>query len=175
MRRTLVLLLPIALLLMAPNRLPAPIQEVQENPPPEQSAKPNPKRRTKPKATSESSESSTRRQTPSPPKNQATPSRNPFDGTWLGTFNGVPTKGDVQFTLTISGKASVVNETSSTFGSLTNRAACDGIAIRWQDGTSSWTLAPNKDEKTAVVTCDYGGFFGIGAYHSSVIFRRTSP
>ena len=90
-------------------------------------------------------------------------------------WNIVPTKGNVQFTLTISGKASVVNETSSTFGSLTNRAACDETTIRWQDSTSSWTLAPNKDEKTAVVTCDYGGFFGIGAYHSSVIFRRTSP
>ena len=177
MKRPFILYLTVGLLLATTHRLPAPIQEVPESPTPapEQSAKPKPKRTVKPTA-SPNSESSTKRQTPSStPKNQATPNRNPFDGTWLGTFNGVPTKGNVQFTLTVSANGSVVNETSSTFGSLTNRATPDGRTTRWQDGTSAWTLTPNAEEKTAIVTCDYEGFFGIGAYHSSVVFRRTSP
>jgi F5/8 type C domain len=73
-------LLSIALLLVTAHRLPAPIQEIPESPTPapEQSAKP--KRTIKPKTTSESSESSTKRQTASPQsRTEAASNRKPFN------------------------------------------------------------------------------------------------
>src|SRR5438046_10693239 len=97
-------LLVLAFLLATTSRLPAPIQEVQESPTPapEQSAKPKPKRTVKPKVTNENSESSTKRQTPSPiPKNQATPNRNLLDGTWDGTLNNGPFVGTVASTFSL--------------------------------------------------------------------------
>jgi hypothetical protein len=170
-------ILVLVFLLVGAHRLPAPIQEVPESPTPapEQSAKPKPKRTVKPKA-NESSESSTKRQTPSStPKNQATPNRNPFDGAWLGIFKNIPFYGDVEFTITITGTGTALTSKSSTFGVRTYQSTCDGTSVKWTDGPSHGTLTPNSDGRTAVVASDNGGgFFGIGAYSSSVIFRRVS-
>lgn len=72
----------LVILLISAHRLPAPISEIPETPKPapEQSAKPKPKRTIKPKVASESSEPSTRRQTPSPQsKSEAASNRKPFD------------------------------------------------------------------------------------------------
>jgi hypothetical protein len=181
MKRTFSVFLALSLFLATTHRLPAPIQEVPESPTPkpEQSAKP--KRTVKPKA-SESSESSTKRQTPSPiPKNQSTPNRNPFDGTWVGIFKAIPFKGDIEFTFTITGTGKVVSARWST-DAHTYQSTCDGTSVKWTDThfaqPSPWhtTFTPNSDGRTAVVACDNeGGFLGIGAYSSSVIFRRTSP
>ena len=167
-----------ALLLVFAQRLPAPIQETPESPTPipEQSAKPKPKRTVKPKAAG-LSESSEKRQTTSPqPKNQTTPNQNPFDGTWVGMFKGIPFYGDVEFTIFITKTGTVVTSRSSTFGTRIYQSTCDGTNVKWTDGPSHGTLTPNSDGRTAVVASDNGGgFFGIGAYSSSVIFRKTSP
>jgi hypothetical protein len=76
----------IVLLAISAHRLPAPIQEIPENPTPapEQSAKPKPKRATKPKVTSENSESQGK--TASSSQTRPTPK---FAGTWTGTVNWV--------------------------------------------------------------------------------------
>jgi hypothetical protein len=74
------LLLTVALLLIAPHRLPAPISEIPESPTlaPEQSAKPKPKRTTKPKVTSESSDTF-RENVSAGPQTQPTGNRKPFN------------------------------------------------------------------------------------------------
>ena len=175
MNRAIRFSLIIALLLISAPRLPAPIQEVPESP------TPAPEKSTKPKRTvkkaSESSEASTRRQTLSPtPKNQATPNQNQFDGAWAGVFKSIPLYGDVEFTITITGKGTSLTSKSLAFGVRTYHSTCDGANVKWTDGAGHGTLTPNSDGMTAVVATDNGGgFFGIGAYSSSVIFRRVSP
>jgi hypothetical protein len=170
-------------LLISAHRLPAPISELPESPTPtpEQSAKPKPKRTVKPKVTSENSESSTKRQTPSPPQSQPTPNRNPFDGTWVGIFKAIPFHGDIEFTFTITGTGTVVAARWST-GAGNYQSSCDGTSVKWTDRhfaqPSPWhtTFTPNSDGRTAIVASDNeGGTFGIGAYSSSAVFRRTSP
>src|ERR1700737_3380618 len=133
MKRTLLIL---AFLVAIWHRLPAPIQEFPESPTPapEKSAKPKPKRTIKPKVASDSSESSTKRQTPSPLQSKATPQRNLFEGTWLGTLKGLPFAGDVNYTLTINSAGTVANEKSTTFGSLSWPATCDGVTTRGKSG-----------------------------------------
>ena len=160
------------LLFVSAHRLPAPIQEVPESPAPtlEQSAKPKPKRTLRPKVTTESS---TTRQTSSPqPRNQPTPQQNPFDGTRVGTLNNLPFTGNVEFTLFIAASGASVTEKSATFGTHNYQANCDGSTMRWETG-ASWTLTPNPDKQTALVTCNGAGFFGIGSFSLSTIFRRT--
>ena len=173
MKRTLALLLTVALLLITAHRLPAPISESPENPTPapEQSAKPKTKRTVKPKA-NENSRSSTKRKTPTPtPEN-----RNPFDGTWIGTFLAIPFYGNVECTIIITGTGTVLTSKSAAFGTRTYKSICDGTSVKWTDGPSHAALTPTSDSRTAIVALDNGGgFFGIGAYSSSVIFRRVSP
>jgi hypothetical protein len=179
-KRSLALLLIATLLLATAHRLPAPIQEVPESPSPapEQPTKPKPKRTVKPK-TRESSEASTKPKTSSPPpKSQATPERNSIDGTWTGTLNcpvgfGVG-NGEVQFTLAISGTGTVVNVKSIPWGlEHGHRVSYDGKTLRWQTG-SNWTLTPNADGKTALLTASASGLFGINAFNSSATFHRMS-
>ena len=177
MKQTPTLLLTVALLLATAHRLPAPIQEVPENPTPapEQSATPKPKRTTKPKVTSESSERTSKQQTHatiSAPKSESTPS-NPFEGGWLGTLNNLPFAGNVEFTLVVSAAGTAVIEKSANFGTHNFQANCDGSTMRWETG-SSWTLTPNPDGKTALVTCNNGGFFGVGAFSLSTVFRKIT-
>ena len=163
-------------LLITAHRLTAPIvEEEKPTPAPEQTAKPKPKRQVN--KSSENSERSTKRPTPSPtPKNQVASKRTPFDGTWVGIFKGIPFYGDVEFTITITGTGTVLTSRSSTFGMRTYQSTCDGTNVKWTDGPSHGTLTPNSDGRTAVVASDNGGgFFGIGAYSSSVIFRKVSP
>ena len=174
--RTFRFLLVIALVVMTANRLPAPISEVPESPTPapEQSAKPKPKPTIKPKVTSESSESSIKRQTPSPqPKSQATPQRNLFNGTWVGTIRrGIFGNIDCTFIISAAG-TSVVDK--SRLGSFTWRATCDGQRMQWRGGAMdanncSWTFTPNADGETALVTESV-----LFVANSSAVFRKTSP
>jgi len=172
LRQTFCFSLVAALLLITAQRLLAPIQEVPESPTPvpEQSAKPKPKRTIKPKVTSERSESSTKRQTPSPLQSKATPQRNLFDGTWTGFLN------DDHRTLFINSAGTVVTEKSVKWGTATWPATCDGVSMRCNTaGGCSWTLTPNPDGKTAPATATCPGFLGIGAGTWSAVFRRTSP
>jgi hypothetical protein len=170
--------LVLVLLLFSAHRLPAPIQEVPESPPPatEQSAKPKARRTIKTEAKTENSESSTKRQTPLPiPKNQATPNRNLFDGTWVGTLNNAPFVGTVQDTFVIGASGTSTIEKLGNLSPKLFQATCDGITTRWISSTCTDALTPNPDGKTALVTINCTGVFGIGAYNTSTIFHRTSP
>jgi hypothetical protein len=175
LRRTFCFLLVAALLLATAHRLPAPISEIPESPTPapEQPAKPKPT--VKPKA-NENSKSSTKRQTPSPtPQSKATPQRNPFDGTWIGTLNNLPWLGNTEFTFLISASGTSITEKSKQMGTKPYQAACEGSTMRWTaEANCAWTFTPNPDGKTALATINCPGLFGIGIYNSPTIFRRTS-
>jgi hypothetical protein len=169
-RRSIFLILA---LLMITHRLPAPIVETPEKatPAPEQSAKPKPKRVTRQKIESESSQEKAGQQirtaSPSP-----TPNQNPFEGVWVGTLNNLPFTGNVEFTLVVTAAGTAVTEKSANFGSNSFQANCDGSTMRWETG-SSWSLTPNPDRQTALVTCNNGGFFGVGAFSLSTVFRKS--
>ena len=172
MKRTLAFCLTVALLLSTTQRAPAPISEESPTPAPKQSVKP--KRTIKPGA-NDSSESSTKRQTPSPtPKSQSTSNRNPFDGTWAGTLNNAPFVGTVEDTFVISASGTSVIERLGKLSPKLFQTTCDGITIRWINSTCTDTITPNSDGKTALVTIKCTGVFGVGAYNVSTIFRRTS-
>jgi hypothetical protein len=174
--RTSRLLLVAALLLITAHRLPAPIQEVPENPTPalEQSAKPKPKRTTKPKVAADKAESSVSvPQRARTAAHTATPNQNRFDGTWIGTLNNLPFAGNVEFTLMVTGNGMSVIEKSANFGTNTFQVNCDSNTMSWVTG-SSWTLTPNPDSQTALVTCNNPGFFGVGAFSLSTVFRKAA-
>jgi hypothetical protein len=162
-RRFRFLFVALSILLIA-QRSPAPISEETPVPKTEQPAKPKPKRKT----TSESSETKTRA-----PAAMATPIQNKFDGTWMGTLNNLPFAGNVDFTLLVSGSGTAVIEKSVNYGTHPFQVNCDGSTMRWETG-ASWTLTPNPDGQTALITCNSGGFFGVGAFSLSTVFRRTS-
>ena len=174
------LLAVIGFLVIAAHRLPAPIQEIQENPTPApaHSAKPKSKRAVKPRGTARSSEDSARPKAPSPTetKRQANLQRNPIDGTWVGTLN------NIQFTAVISRSGTVVQETS-TDGTFTWNATYDGKTMRWSwqrlllSGDSTATII-DPNGKTALVTSNSAGaplLLGAGAHNTSAIFYKVSP
>jgi len=154
--------------LVTAHRLPAPISEENPTPSPEKAAKPKPKRTSKPEK--ESSGSTRSRATTAP---NATPIQNKFDGTWMGTLNNLPFVGNLDDTLFVSGGGTAVTEKSVNFGTHDFQVNCDGSTMRWETG-ASWTLTPNPDGQTALITCNSGGFFGVGAFSLSTVFRRTS-
>lgn len=162
----------LALLLVTAHRLPAPIVEESSTPAPKQSAKPKPKRVSKPKAANENAERAAMPQkrtiTPAATRNQ-----NRFDGTWVGTLNNLPFTGNVEFTLVVTGNGTSVTEKSANFGTNTFQVNCDGSTMRWETG-SSWTLNPIAEGQTALVTCNNPGFFGVGAFSLSAVFRKSA-
>jgi hypothetical protein len=184
-------LLPIGLLLVTADRLPAPIQEVPESPTPapEQSARPKPKRIIKPKA-SESSENSTKAKTSSPPQTKAAPQHNLFDGTWVGKtcvgFDGSHETMDVTIFISAGGTRVDVKMVGVGFASqeggvgekvyTSKKPICDGRTVKWNDGWGNWVLTPNSDGKTAHFTCDWSpGLLLLPACHSSETFQKVSP
>src|SRR6266481_903351 len=160
------------LLFITAHRLPAPISEESPTPAPVQSAKPKLKRVSKPKVANENAEGAVTspKRTIAP---AATPNQNRFDGTWVGTLNNLPFAGNVDFTLSVTGSGTSVTEKSANFGTNTFEVACDGSTMKWETG-SSWTLTPIGDGQTALVTCNNGGFFGVGAFSLSTVFRRST-
>ena len=174
MNRGIRLLFTLGLLLIGTLRLPAPIQEAPESPTPtpEQPAKPKPKRPARSNVAGERAESSVPQQmrTPVP---IATPNQNRFDGAWVGTLNNLPFAGNVEFTLLVTDNGMSVTEKSTNFGTHTFQVNCDGSTMRWETG-SSWTLTPNPDGQTALITCNNAGFFGVGAFSLSTVFRKTA-
>jgi hypothetical protein len=152
-----------SLLFLIAHRLPAPIAEESPTPLPQQFAKPK--------------RAITKPQTPSPPpKKQATPNRNPFDGTWVGDINQAD-MGVNQFTLSISGSGTVL-EWTSKWGMQTLKVACDGKTMRWNwkgkvlRGSCAFT--PNPDGKTAIMTDQSPGFLGMHAFSSTTTFHKVS-
>jgi hypothetical protein len=173
------LFLMLALLLITAQRLPAPIQELSESPTPapRQSAKPQPKRSSKPKVTNENSVGSTKRLTPLLPQGKPTPQRILFDGTWRGTIE-CGLAGDKDITFQVSANGTVLTTNIHFFDwPKTLTPTCDGHAMTWKTtAIQTWTLTPNSDGRTAVVTGnDPGALFGLGAFNSSAIFRKMSP
>jgi hypothetical protein len=160
--------LSVIILLLITHRLPAPIQEENPTPAPEKSVRPKPKRVSKPE--SESARSTHSRATTA---QTAAPIQNKFDGAWIGTLNNLPFTGNVDFTLFVSGGGTAVVEKSVNYGTNNFQVNCDGSTMRWETG-ASWTLTPNPDGQTALITCNSGGFFGVGAFSLSTVFRRTS-
>jgi cytoskeletal protein RodZ len=175
LRRVARILLVVALLLVTAHRLPAPIQEVPENPTPapQQSAKPKPKRTIKLKDTTDNSEGSRRRQTPSPtPRIQANPNSTPFAGTWSGTMN-ISLFGDIGYTFLIESAQTTVKmwgtnkpaEIPHTKADVCQASVgVDGISWTWS--AWRWTLKPYADGKTALVKV--AGPF----QNASAVFRR---
>jgi hypothetical protein len=159
------------LLFVSAHRLPAPIAEESSTPVPAQSVKPKPKRVSKPKVANENAEGAvtSQKRTIAP---AATPNQNHFDGTWLGTLNNLPFAGNVDFTLVVTANGTSVTE-KSNFGMNTFQVNCDGSTMKWETG-SSWTLTPIGDGQTALVTCNNGGFFGVGAFGLSTVFRKST-
>jgi hypothetical protein len=160
------------LLLLSTQRSPAPISEENPTPASEQTPKPRIKRSAKPKAIADGADK-TAGQRMRAPVATPTPIQDRFDGAWVGTLNNLPFTGNVEFTLFVSGSGTSVIEKSANFGSNTFQSNCDGNTMRWETG-SSWTLTPNPDGQTALITCNSGGFFGVGAFSLSTIFRRTT-
>jgi len=170
--RAVLFLFTITLLVITAHRLPAPISEENHTPASEQTPKPKAKRSPKPKAVAEDADQTTARRTRAPVATP-TPIQDHFDGAWVGTLNNLPFTGNVEFTLFVSGSGTSVIEKSANFGSNTFQSSCDGNTMRWETG-SSWTLTPNPDGQTALITCNNAGFFGVGAFSLSTIFRRTT-
>jgi hypothetical protein len=157
MRRSTRFLFGFALIVITAHRLPAPIQEVPENPTPasEQSAKPKPKRTTKPKGTSENSENSTKRQTPSPaPKSTPPPSQKRFAGTWTGKIFRSGSGSTDNITVVVT--AAETSATVSNFfpGPQTGRTTINGNTISWNWMLAKWTMTVNQDGQTAQIVAD---------------------
>ena len=153
--------LTLALLLITTHRLPAPIQEIPENPTPapqESVSQQKPKHSAKSKPHAEQHEASTKRHE----STQATQikARKPENqsrcaGIWTGVLSfGI--LGTAEETLTIDSTGTVVVE-KNQFGSATHPATWDGTTVTFQSGALNeiaFTLAPNADGQTAVVTAN---------------------
>ena len=172
--------LVVIFLLITAHRLPAPIQEIAESPTPapeqsarptpapERSAKPKPKPTTKPKVTSDNSQSSTKRQTPSPaPKTQPTP-QSRFAGTWSGTvYCPHPwLGGDSQCTYIINASESSVTESCERFNRQTAAATVSGNSISWDNGwfkayhNTLTLLEGGRTARVTITSSSYGNGSG---------------
>ena len=148
----------IALVLTA-RPLPAPIQEIPENPTPapqESASQRKPKHSTKSKPNAEESGAPSKRHeitSATHTKAQKPENKSRCGGVWIGVLNfGI--LGNADETLTIDPSGTVVVE-KNQFGSATHPATWDGTTVRFQSGALNeiaFTLAPNADGQTAVVT-----------------------
>jgi len=158
LHRTFCFSLVAALLLITAHRLPAPIQEVPESPTPapEQGAT-KPKHPSKSKRRTEESEAPrTNEKSNIAEGSKSQLKKKPqerFAGAWSGTISqGL--WGNVEFTLVLNAAGTSVTDKSG-FGTFTHAATSDGNMTTWQSGLLSeirWTLTPNPDGKTALVT-----------------------
>jgi hypothetical protein len=154
------------LLLLSTQRSPAPISEENPTPAPTQVPKPKPPHLSKPKP---STSTARPRATAS-----ATPIQNKFDGTWTGTIPNLPFVGNVDYILFVSGAGTSAMEKTANFGTNSFQASSDGYIMRWNANGTDFTLTPNSDGQTALVTANNPGFLGMGAFSLSTVFRRTS-
>ncbi|PYL61931.1 MAG: hypothetical protein DMF24_05660, partial [Verrucomicrobia bacterium] len=148
--------LTLVVLLIAAPRLPAPIQEIPENPTParqESVAQRKPKHSTKVKLNAEEREAPSKRHEITPPTRTKPENKSRCGGVWIGVLNfGI--LGNADETVTIDPSGTVVVE-KNQFGSATHPATWDGTTVRFQSGALNeiaFTLAPNADGQTAVVT-----------------------
>jgi hypothetical protein len=154
-------------------RLPAPVQEIPENPTPaatpspKLSATPKPKRTARPSTTTEVSE---RVVTPKPHASpllataHATPTPNIFAGQWIGSMHLWPAsdrqgigriRGNFETHFEVSADGTSIVE-SAKLGKGSETTWRSGNAIRWRSSIfkqMTCELRPDADGKTAVVTC----------------------
>ena len=145
-------------ILLIARQSPAPIIE-EEKPTPapqEPVSQRKPKHSAKPKLNAEESETPSKRHAITPAtrtKAQKPESKSRCGGVWLGVLNfGI--LGNADESLTIDPTGTVVVE-KNQFGSATHPATWDGTTVRFQSGALNeiaFTLAPNADGQTAVVT-----------------------
>lgn len=168
MKRTLIVLLAVALLLVTAHRLPAPISEIPENPTPAPEEQSKPKKTRSKSKTVEFEPNTESARKPSSPSTVQGPAR--FAGTWTGTINqGV--LGETEVTLIVNASATSVQENSKV-GAFTRDATASGNTMTWVAGwlnEITWAFTPAADGKTAAVTSKSG--MGV---HGASTFRRTS-
>jgi hypothetical protein len=149
------------LLELSAHRLPAPIIEAPENPTPapEQASKPKWKPRAKAKTSGGDKESTKAPIAPGPGR---------FAGNWFGTISqGI--WGDVKVPLVINANGSSVKMTAGE-----RPATVNGDTITWKSGLFNeitWTLTPQKDGTTALVTSKSG----LGVNGTATFSRTQSP
>jgi len=148
-------------LLITAHRLPAPIvEEEKPTPAPERSAKPKPKRTFK-KATSENSETSTKRQTPSPTlKTQATSQRK-FAGTWKGTLDGR------EWVIVVDANETQGSAAGGPWGTERGATRINQNTISWNYVFNSWSLTVSPGSKTAQVVLHYIGGTSSGTFEKT--------
>ena len=181
LNRTPCLLIIAALLFVIAHRLPAPIVETEENPTPapqESVSQQKSKHSAKSKPHAEQHEASNKRHE----STQATQikARKPENqsrcaGVWTGVLSfGI--LGTAEETLTIDSTGTVVVE-KNQFGSATHPATWDGATVRFQSGALNeiaFTLTPNADGQTAVVTADSMFISNPGAAFRKIANYETS-
>jgi hypothetical protein len=153
------------------HRLPAPISELLEKSPvPEQETKSKSSHRAKSRSV-EREDTRTHEKTNRVESVKAAPaikSAN-FDGTWSGTISqGIVGRGTV--TLTINAGGTQVAE-KSAYGSFVRHGTCDGRTASWRGGAFgdlAWTLTPNPDGQTALVSAK-----GLFSGTTPATFTRT--
>jgi len=135
------IVLAMLILTVTSHRLPAPISEVQEKPTPTPAAAP------------------VAQPIKSPPKPKSKPSGAArFAGTWTGRIT-IDRFADTDVRLVISTDGRSVAQTSQA-GVWTRPLAYDGRLLSWQTGPTNavaWTLAPNPNEQSALVTRTWSG------------------
>jgi len=67
-----------------------------------------------------------------------------------------------------------VVEKTENFGTNNFAGSSDGYIMRWNANGTDFTLTPNSDGQTALLTANNPGFLGVGAFSLSTVFRRTS-
>jgi hypothetical protein len=146
------LLLVLVLLLITADRLPAPISEVETpTPAPDQSAKPKPKRTSKPKVTSESSETSTKRQMSSSVPTITPTQQSRFAGAWTGVVH--TNLEDIPETITVDPTETTMTVTVNSDGRRrTATAERNGDTIKGRFGLwGTYSLTPSPDGSTALM------------------------
>lgn len=151
---------------VAIHRLPAPVEELPDNPTPAAIKRAEPK---EPKNKLKPAEQNPKSKTAPRPNSSAAPRQPPlFGSTWKGIINqGVA--GTIPVTLTINpaGTSVLENSQGTTF---THIAMMSGNLLTWKTGWLNeiiWTLTPNGDGKSASVTSTSA--FGV---NGSAIFQR---
>ncbi len=152
MRRTLALLLTVALLLITAHRLPAPIQEVPESPTPVPTEQPKPK---KVQSKSKSTEPETKIK--SAPKPAATPAlQGParFAGTWNGKIFRSGSGNTDNVTVQVNATATSATVSNFVPGPQTGRTTINGDTMTWNWMLAKWTMTINRDGQTAQIVAD---------------------
>ena len=107
--------------------------------------------------------------TNSSPEKSATAST--VSGVWEGAIR-FGRNGDTPFTLKVNADGSSVAQSSAVTGEVLHTATSNGNTLSWHTGrmqSMSWTLTPNSDPATAVVTLKYAN--GLMA---TATFRRVT-